>query len=566
MDFSCPTSDRKQIYALFILICCAVMLFRCADVAPPPGGEEDKKSPFLISSIPENGATSIEPGNTAILYFSETIIRPKTGKAVYISPRPTSEPELKWKSDHLVINFPDSFRSDQTYIKSLSTDIKDLRNNRLDSSTVVAFSTGTVIDSGEVSGLVYDEGKAKPGTLVGLYDESRLPVDVPIDSVYPAYLTQSNASGQFSFKHLPLQHFRMIAFEDRNGDERFNPGREQFAVPDRPILMDGSVRLDELNLTLTSQDTAALAIVSAAYNSEKLIKVRLSTAIDPSSIAANPANVTVWPLADTLDAVYAKAILETDLPQVSALTIYAGELDEGTYRLTIAIDETGPPLTFDSLRVKPKDDKTEPSMTFKPDSRPQFIDDLEIEATFSEPLDTLVISDQTFQLFDQVDNQLTLNYSWLNPFRLKLQSPDIGTGAIYRLKVTQFEIADFAGNVMGDSLTEYVIVTLDPDSLGTISGEISIDIPDRGQSPVFAAFTKISNRQIFDLPITGREFKIDVPAGKYLVSAFLDLNSDGERDLGSAVPYRFSESMTTYSDTIAVRARFETTGAQIEFK
>ena len=119
---------------------------------------------------------------------------------------------------------------------------------------------------------------------------------------------------------------------------------------------------------------------------------------------------------------------------------------------------------------------------------------------------------------------------------------------------------------MGDSLTEYVIVTLDPDSLGTISGEINIDIPDRGQSPVFAAFTKVDNKQIFDLPINGRELKIDVPAGKYLVSAFLDLNSDGKRDLGSAVPYRFSETTTTYSDTISVRARFETAGAQIEFK
>ena len=248
MDFNCPTADRKQFYALLILICCGVILFRCAEVAPPPGGEEDKKAPFLMSSIPENGATSVESGNTAILYFSERIIRPKTGKAVYISPRPTSEPELKWKSDRLIINFPDSFKFDQTYIISLNTDIKDFRNNRLDSSTVVAFSTGSTIDSGEVSGSVYDAGKAKPGILVGLYDESLLPTDVSIDSVYPDYLTQSNASGQFSFKHLPSRHFRMIAFEDRNGDERFNPGREQFAVPDRPILMNGSVQLDELNL------------------------------------------------------------------------------------------------------------------------------------------------------------------------------------------------------------------------------------------------------------------------------------------------------------------------------
>jgi hypothetical protein len=68
------------------------------------------------------------------------------------------------------------------------------------------------------------------------------------------------------------------------------------------------------------------------------------------------------------------------------------------------------------------------------------------------------------------------------------------------------------------------------------------------------------------LHLSGRDFKIDVPAGKYLVSGFLDTDGDGRRGLGSAVPYRFSETVLVYTDTIAVRARFETAGVQLEFK
>ena len=564
MDFTCPYVSRQSIVNL--LVCSALVLTGCAEVGPPPGGEEDKAAPFIISSSPTNGATNVEPDNKIILNFSERIVKPEGPRSVFISPRPTAEAKLKWKSDRLIITLPEVFDSNQTYIVSVSTDIVDLRRNRLDSSTVVAFSTGSTLDSGTVTGSVYAEGKPRPGVLVALYDPSALTGEVPLDSVYATYITQSTASGSFSFMYLPPREFSLIAFEDRNRDERFNLGREPFAVSDRPINIGGDLALDSLKLSLTEQDTAAVTVISASYTADGIVRARLSSPVNVESIVKEPSLMVLRPVADSSVTITGQAITESDSDISDELGIYAGPLDEGVYSLRILYDSTQPELVFDSLRVKPKEDSKPPEMTFRPDPLPQFLEQLVMEAVFSEPLDTTVISEQTFQLFGADGTQLALASQWVDRLRLRFESPDIAAGVSYRLRTTEFEIADLAGNTMGDSLIEHTIRTVNPDSLGTISGDIDIQLPDRAQAPAILEFTRVDNKQTFDLPVAGEQFKIDLPAGKYFANGFIDANENGIRDLGRAVPYRFSESATVYPDTIAVRARFETTGITVEFR
>ena len=134
------------------------------------------------------------------------------------------------------------------------------------------------------------------------------------------------------------------------------------------------------------------------------------------------------------------------------------------------------------------------------------------------------------------------------------------------MKVTDFEIADLSGNVKGDSLSEISFATINPDSLGTISGDIEIQLDSGKTAPVVLEFVKLDNRQIFVLPVTERVFKINVPAGKYFATGYIDSDADSIRGHGLAIPYRLSETATEYPDTIAVRARFETAGIKIVFR
>jgi hypothetical protein len=139
-------------------------------------------------------------------------------------------------------------------------------------------------------------------------------------------------------------------------------------------------------------------------------------------------------------------------------------------------------------------------------------------------------------------------------------------GERYSFAVTEFEIVDMAGNVLGDSLTSYRFSVLDSDSLGAIAGEVVIEVPESQDSPVVLEFHKVGSRQVYDLTTRVGGFHIDVPAGKYLLSGFIDSDRDGEKDNGSVEPYQLAETFAASADTISVRARFETSGIRFEIK
>lgn len=566
MDFGCRRMYTRFLPPFFLLVILTLIITNCAEVGPPPGGPEDKSPPFVIGSSPANGATGVAVDDKAVLFFSESIVQPTGKKAVFISPRFLEEPELKWKSDRLIVIFPDSFEIGQTYIISLSTDITDRRNNRLDSLTSIAFSTGETIDSGNISGQVFTDDKPAAGVLVALYDMAEQGTEGPFDSLYGQYIAQTSSGGRFAFSYLPDKEFRLIAFEDRNRDERFSPGRESFAVPDRAIVVNSELRLDDLRMVMTSQDTSAASISAASYSSDGMLRLRFSSPISPSPAVGEPSVVKVFPVGDTTVEFPGQVVAEPEGPMVSILVAYVGPLAEGVYRVELNYDSTALPLVFDSLKVRSTEDKKAPEMVFEPGVHPEFIDDLKIQASFSEPLDTSIMTGETFQLFDDAEAQLALTYQWRDRLQLDFQSPDLRAGGKYRMTVTEFQIVDLAGNVMGDSLKEFRFSTIDPDSVGAILGDVEIALPGKTGHPVLLKFARVNSKQTFTLPVTPPEFKIELPAGKYLASGFIDSNGDGEIDRGSSVPYLLSETVTYHPDTITVRARFETAGISIVFR
>ncbi len=217
---------------LGLLLCAFAWFLGCAEVLPPPGGEPDRTSPRIDSTSPANGSVGVLSEKTIEIQFSEQV-QAGTGKAVYISPRPKTDPKLKWRGDRLTITLADSFPPNQTTVVSIGSAVTDLRNNHLDSSMTIAFSTGPSLDSGRVSGTVLKEGVGQPTVLVGLWELGRLTDSTVIDSLYPDYLTVTDAKGNFILKFLPDKSYRLIAFVDRSKNDRFNPKRESIALPDR---------------------------------------------------------------------------------------------------------------------------------------------------------------------------------------------------------------------------------------------------------------------------------------------------------------------------------------------
>lgn len=559
-------SRRYLTFRPAFLLAIVLLLSACAEVAPPPGGPIDKTTPQIVSTYPDNGAVNVGSLDKIVIAFSERIVRPVTGRSVFVSPRQKQEPKISWFADRIEITLRDSLQPDQTYLVSVASTVADLRGNKLDSTITLAFSTGESLDSGTVSGYVTRDDKPLPNAYAVLYDLSSLTDGLPLDSIPPDYVTLSNKDGYFSFGYLPPMEYRLLAFVDKNRNELFNPYREQFAVPDRPVVVGGAELIDDLHLPLTSQDTTRPEILSATFTPDHLLRVRFGQAIPLALLSAQPGNARLISLPDTLDFMAGRALVESHLETSDAVRLYFGSVPEGAYRVEITYDAGVAPLLVDSLVVKAIEDKLPPAIVeFSPPDRPLFLRDIDMRLTVSEPLDTTRLTPETFLLLESDSLPVALKRQWLDPMHLQF-SADLQAGRNYRLDIAEFDLVDLSGNALGDSLTTYNFSVLDTDSLGAIAGKLAVLVPGKTADDVLLTFHRLDRRQSFDLPVRGREYRIQVPAGKYTISGFVDSNGNGRQDDGSIIPFAYSETRLTLPDTVAVRARFETAGIDIVFK
>ncbi len=555
---------RPLLAPAFLLVVLACIVVGCARVEPPPGGPEDKTGPVLMGSLPLNGATGVPPDNRIVLYFSEPIREPRRGGAVFISPRPEEPPDIEWKSDHIVINLPDSFQLDRTYLISAGSGITDLRGNPVDSGLTVAFSTGPTIDSGYVAGRVTDQsGRGVEGLHVALYEGGW---EQGFDSLHPDYLTQTNKDGRFSLDYLPKGEYRLVAFRDTDRNELFATHAEPYAVPDRPVVVGGVLPLRNLSMTLVPQDSTTPGLVAASTTGDGLIRLRLNRSIPLHTLNAHPGNCRLHLGDGTRTSIPAVTFRERFRDEAKELHFVFREVEDGTYRLSLQYLHGVSALEHDSLVVVWPVDRSRPVIDslVPAEGAKLSADRVEIGITLSEPIDTTALTSQTFVLTESSDDstRVGLRLVWRDPLRLELVPDVISPGGDYRLDITEFEIIDAAGNTLGDSLRSRSFSVFSEDDLGWIAGRIKMLLAARKGMTVVLIARNVSTGAEFRLPVKRQEFTIGVPAGRYVLSGFVDSNNNDRRDLGSVDPWMLSETMASHPDTITVRARFETAGVE----
>jgi hypothetical protein len=319
-------------------------------------------------------------------------------------------------------------------------------------------------------------------------------------------------------------------------------------------------------MSVTRSDTLVPSIFAASATTDGLVKIRLSKAVPLDVLRRSPGNLLLRSMTDTLITHTATGFVETDLPLASTLTARIPGLTEEAYRAELSFRYNKPTVISDEFTLSTREDNVLPQISnFLPGAQPVFVSEVDLRLTFSEPIDTTKITGETFALWHDATG-LDFTTIWNDAFRLKFQTDDLEPGQSYRLTVTEFDIIDLSGNVMGDSLSEYQFTTLNTDSLGSISGRINLQLPDKMLDPIILTFNRSGHPQNYDLPVSGKEFEIDLPAGKYIIKGFVDSDMDGYRSLGSIYPFVLAETFAMYPDTVSVRARFETSDIEFIFR
>lgn len=208
----------------FILIISVAFIISCAQQGNPTGGPKDTIPPTLLESYPEDKTLNYTSKEFKFI-FDERITADKLKQSLIITPFTENKFEFKVKKNQLLIAFEESFDSLTTYTLNFADGVTDVTEKNPAINLKLAFSTGPIIDSIYVSGVVTDLYKNEPldQILVTLYHISDT---LNLLTGKPRYFTKTDEDGNFLIENIKDGKYRIYAFDDKNNNMTNEPDEE----------------------------------------------------------------------------------------------------------------------------------------------------------------------------------------------------------------------------------------------------------------------------------------------------------------------------------------------------
>ena len=212
----------------------AIITYSCASMGTPDGGPYDEMPPKFVGSSPQLRAVNVKSQKFE-LEFDEFIKLEKASEKVIISPPQMEQPEIKVVGKKVVGELIDTLKDSTTYTIDFSDAIVDNNEGNPMGHFTYSFSTGTAIDTMEVSGTVLNAANLEPikGIQVGLHknlNDSAL-TKLPFDRV-----SRTDSRGHFSIRGIAPGKYRIYALMDGNQNYLFDSKTEMIAYNDSIIV------------------------------------------------------------------------------------------------------------------------------------------------------------------------------------------------------------------------------------------------------------------------------------------------------------------------------------------
>ena len=234
-----------------------VLLFvSCARIGTPDGGWYDDTPPRVVSSTPTDRGTKVKAKKVAI-NFNEYIKIEDVQNKVIVSPPQIEQPEIKATGKRIVINLVDSLKENTTYTIDFSDAIADNNEGNPMGNYTFSFSTGTEIDTFQVSGYCLNAEDLEPikGILVGLYTDSTF-TDSTFHTKPMERVARTNGMGQFTIKGVAPGSYYVYALKDADGDflygqksETIGYTHEAISPAAKPDMRQDTIWMDSLHIS-----------------------------------------------------------------------------------------------------------------------------------------------------------------------------------------------------------------------------------------------------------------------------------------------------------------------------
>lgn len=221
---------KNTLFIVLTSLFAICIFFACASIGTPGGGEMDVEPPRFVKSNPAPNSINFD-GNKIVITFDEYIQLDKPSEKVIITPPQTKAPSIKALGKNVIIEMKDSLVADVTYTFDFTDGIVDNNERNPIEGFSFAFSTGGVIDSLVISGLLLNAENLEPmpGIMVGLHS----------DLADSAFLSQpfkrtsrTNDKGRFWIRNVAPGSYRVFALNDQNRNYLFDQPSEAIAFLD----------------------------------------------------------------------------------------------------------------------------------------------------------------------------------------------------------------------------------------------------------------------------------------------------------------------------------------------
>jgi uncharacterized protein (DUF2141 family) len=239
-------TQYKTFYLFKPLFVGLVLLFSaCAQVVRPTGGKTDIDAPLVLKFLPENRSLQFNQ-KTFSIQLNEFFVVKDISKQWVISPPLKRAPEYKIKGKILTITFDDTLKENTTYNFNFGKSIADVNEGNTLQGLSYIFSTGTFIDSLQLTGMLTQafNNTSEKEVLVMLYEESRCNIDSFPYKLLPDYFAISDAAGKYTLKYIKPGKYKAIALKDANSNYLFDSFEESIGFCDSVINLNANAQLN----------------------------------------------------------------------------------------------------------------------------------------------------------------------------------------------------------------------------------------------------------------------------------------------------------------------------------
>jgi len=219
-------SYYKWLLVLPALAWWATLVPGCANIIPPTGGPKDTLAPVLIKATPINQSTRFD-GTNITHEFDEYVQLDNLQQELIVNPPYERMPDIYGRLRNVYIKIKDTLQPNTTYSFQFGNAIKDVNESNPLRNFKYVFSTGSYIDSLQLSGIVTDAETGLPDSTLSILLHSD-PDDSAVAKIKPRFVTKPNGKGEFLFEQLPAGSFYLFALKDE-GLRRYSSNRIKFA-------------------------------------------------------------------------------------------------------------------------------------------------------------------------------------------------------------------------------------------------------------------------------------------------------------------------------------------------